>query len=180
MINKAEIIKSAIAMDDVLSDFAGIDKKKGRHRRSDRCPINDCEGHDGFSWNKRVFHCFVCGASGDVISFVEQYLHCDFKTACDEINAKYHLWDDNLDNGGLSDRESLAIAERSEDHRQQRRAKNVKHHNADAVRDTLNQIDADMIKYAPKTPDDELDPRFVRACHSAGIIDYLYGDYLDD
>ena len=93
-----DLILETVSMPDVLRDLAGIE---GKHHRLNECPINGCTAHDGFAYTDRVFHCFVCGAKGDVIGFVMAYLDCDFKTALTEINRRYRLWDDE-DGKGLS------------------------------------------------------------------------------
>ena len=34
---------------------------------------------------KQIYHCFGCGAGGDVIAFIQQIHGCDFKQACAEL-----------------------------------------------------------------------------------------------
>ena len=75
-------------MEDVLTAYA-----PSTERRNHRCPCPIHNGKDfNFSYNSRWFKCFVCGASGDVISFVKQ--GCDLPSMSDamkRINADFEL-----------------------------------------------------------------------------------------
>jgi DNA primase len=52
-----------------------------------RCPFHD-DQHPSFnvSEEKGVFHCFGCGASGDVITFIQRMEGIDFKQAINKLN----------------------------------------------------------------------------------------------
>lgn len=57
-----------------------------------QCPV-----HNGKDYNMRLypddrgFHCFVCGASGDVIRLVQLVQDCSFWTAVEWLNSAFHL-----------------------------------------------------------------------------------------
>jgi hypothetical protein len=53
------------------------------HRGRGRCPIHDGDSPFSLSVNedKGLFHCFVCGAGGDKLDFIQQLYRCDFKEA---------------------------------------------------------------------------------------------------
>lgn len=54
------------------------------------CPIHN--GHDNnFSFTQKHYKCFVCGASGDVIKFVEELFGTDFKGALCKLNDDFNL-----------------------------------------------------------------------------------------
>jgi hypothetical protein len=51
-----------------------------------RCPFHS-ERHPSFYVHpeRKLFHCFGCGAGGDVFSFVMQILGCDFRRALETV-----------------------------------------------------------------------------------------------
>ncbi|MDE6565544.1 MAG: DNA primase, partial [Clostridia bacterium] len=65
---------------DVAQKYVDLEKKGGRYWA--RCPIHN-EKTPSFTLDEArgTFHCFGCGAHGDVFSFIEQVEHVDFKEA---------------------------------------------------------------------------------------------------
>ncbi len=65
---------------DVAQKYVDLEKKGGRYWA--RCPIHN-EKTPSFTLDevRGTFHCFGCGAHGDVFSFIEQVEHVDFKEA---------------------------------------------------------------------------------------------------
>lgn len=164
-----DLILETISMSDVLRDFAGVE---GKHRRLDECPINGCAAHDGFAYTDRVFHCFVCGAKGDVIGFVMAYLDCDFKTALAEINRRYRLWDE----GGVKGLDVKTQKEaqiRAERRRQAKRVKLYQQEQENALKDELERLTANKAKFAPRNIGDELDPRYIEALQRLPTQEYI-------
>lgn len=65
--NYAAAIREAVTMADVLSAYCPSLPRHGR-----RCPCPLHNGRDNnFSYTAQGYKCFVCGESGDVISFVK-------------------------------------------------------------------------------------------------------------
>lgn len=108
---KSAFIKEAVSMPDVMARF----HKPGRGRRTS-CPIHGGEG-DNLGYNDTSFHCFVCGAKGDVIDFVMQMHRCSFVEAVVLIDGMFGL---GLDSGGEDLRRS---AERLAREREAERAR---------------------------------------------------------
>lgn len=158
-----DLILETVSMSDVLRVFAGVE---GKRHRLQECPINGCTSHDCFAYTDRVFHCFTCGAKGDAIGFVMAYLDCDFKTALVEINQHFRLWDMSPE----AQREAQIRAER------RRQAKRVQRHQQkeeNALKDELERLTANKAKFAPKGPDDELDPRYIKALQKLPAQEYI-------
>lgn len=65
--NNAELIREYVPMQDAIYRYTNCDIRRGRVR----CPIHNGE-HYNMGISDRGFHCFTCGASGDVIGFVKQ------------------------------------------------------------------------------------------------------------
>ncbi len=83
-----EIIRASVSVRDAVEAYApGI--RFSAHGRIP-CPFhngedNNCAIYDG------GYHCFVCGASGDVFSMTEHLLNCDFITAMARLNRDFRL-----------------------------------------------------------------------------------------
>lgn len=79
-------IKNRIDMLDILRKY-GLEPKRGNRIP---CPLH--RGKDAnFSFKDGRFKCFVCGESGDVISFVEKYYKVSFAEALEIINRDFNL-----------------------------------------------------------------------------------------
>lgn len=53
------------------------------------CPFHKGDREPSMKIYKDSYHCFGCGASGDIFSFVQQMDHCDFKTAFYSLGGTY-------------------------------------------------------------------------------------------
>ena len=76
-------IKSAVTMQMVLDRY-GINwlRKNGEEVRG-RCPIHQGQGAEAFHANleRSVFHCFACGAGGNVLDFIAGMEGCSIREA---------------------------------------------------------------------------------------------------
>ena len=80
-------IKQHLSMHDVLNRYVlNFEPKKNRIP----CPVHNGADYN-FSYNRNTFHCFVCGASGDVIGFVQQYFNLPFSDAIIKLNDDFCL-----------------------------------------------------------------------------------------
>lgn len=88
----ADEVKACLTVPDVLAHY-GI--AAGRGRRIP-CPLHNGKDNN-FSYTDQYFKCFVCGESGDVISFVQKYKGIPFKEAMLEINDFLHIGNGSAD-----------------------------------------------------------------------------------
>jgi len=114
----AEAIRASVKIQDVLQIYAP--SIKHRNNRC-QCPIHN--GKDlNFSYTDNGFKCFVCGASGDVISFVQTM--CGLSSRVDamkRINDDLHL---GLPlNCTLNTLQSATLAQRREEHEKAQKLK---------------------------------------------------------
>lgn len=110
-------IRDSVSMDDVLDVYATSVPRRN-HRMP--CPIHD--GKDpNFSYTPKGYKCFVCGSSGDVISFVKDKLGLATRgDAMKRLNADLHL---NLPlDTALTSAQSAEIERRRADAEKKRRA----------------------------------------------------------
>lgn len=75
-----EEVRSANDIVDVISDYVRLQKKGSTH--FGLCPFhNEKTPSFSVSQNKQIYHCFGCGAGGNVITFLMQYENYTFPEA---------------------------------------------------------------------------------------------------
>ncbi|MEA3422433.1 MAG: DNA primase, partial [Bacillota bacterium] len=86
----ADIISEKVNIVDLVGSYLQL-KKTGRNYKA-LCPFHS-EKTPSFvvSEEKQIFHCFGCGASGSVISFVMQIENLDFIDAIEQIGDRYGI-----------------------------------------------------------------------------------------
>lgn len=80
-------IKSRLNMQSVIGCYFPSLKPRGNRIP---CPIHNGKDYN-FSFNDAVYHCFVCGAKGDVISFVQEVFSLSFPDALERLNDDFRL-----------------------------------------------------------------------------------------
>lgn len=84
----AEEIKSAVTMPEVARAYglqvnrAGFARCPFHHERTASFKVYKGQGG---------YHCFGCGASGDVIDFVQKYYNLTFREALSKLNDDFHI-----------------------------------------------------------------------------------------
>ena len=77
-------VKQGVTLEAVLRHYQIDDLKGGRAGRyRGRCPIHQGEGSDAFHVDvkRKIFHCFSCGAGGDVLDLVALLNQCTLREA---------------------------------------------------------------------------------------------------
>jgi DNA primase len=77
-------VKQAVTLEAVLRHYQVDDLQGGRGGRyRGRCPIHRGEGRDAFHIDveRKIFHCFSCGAGGDVLDLVALLNQCTLREA---------------------------------------------------------------------------------------------------
>lgn len=136
-----------------------------RHGRC-QCPI-----HNGTDYNMRLYpgdggyHCFVCGASGDVIHLVENVQQCSFPSAIEWLNSAFHLGlplDRPLDKNAAE--AARRAKERKQTEREQKQAIERMEFDLYVLCGRfLDELEADKERYRPRTANEVWDARFVTA-----------------
>ena len=159
IMNYADEIKSRLKMPEVLR-YYGFDIKRGRipcpiHSGSDRnCGVKD-----------EYIHCFVCGATVDVVGFEMQYFNLDFPKAISKLNDDFRL---GLPIGRKIDRRTqLEINKAAFDRKRKIEAEKKRKEQIEndywTAFDEWKRLDDNRRNYAPKTPSEPLHPLFVEA-----------------
>ena len=86
MSNITDQIYQMVTMTDVLRQY-GFGPGRGNRIP---CPIHGGKDRN-FSYTNEVFHCWTCGAKGNVIGFVMQYFGLTFSQAITRINNDFGL-----------------------------------------------------------------------------------------
>lgn len=168
-INPCEYITENVTMDMILQQYYYTS-----HKKRIKCPIHNGED-DNFCYTDKVYHCWVCGAKGNVITFVKNFFDIDTKQAVSKIN-----YDLNLQipiNRPLNHRDKIKMREST-----RKRKEMVQHKVIEKQKkieeyweifDEWKRLSDNKRKYAPKRPDEELHPLFVEACHKLDYQEYL-------
>ena len=78
-------IKDAYSMREVLLKYGFT----VGHDNFCKCMLHEGDRTASFKVYPKSFYCFGCGKGGDVINWVQEYLHCDFKSAFYELGGGY-------------------------------------------------------------------------------------------
>lgn len=156
----AEPIKSAVTMPMALSMYG---YPTPRYRRIP-CPIHNGKDNN-FAYKDRHFVCYVCGAQGDVITFVQKLFGLGFMDACRKIDKDFHL---GLNIDGELSREEQERAEREAAERrriaQERRKRRQDAQRAyDSALTEFARLDRAIMEQAPELPCDDFTDEFVYA-----------------
>ena len=156
--NLFETVKSAVTVKQA-AEYYGY-----KVNRSDMicCPFHD-DRHPSMKLNKDYFYCFGCGATGDVIDFVARLFGLSSYEAAKKLAYDFGINPDNPPVAmALKKPYPLARVFRNDEMYCQR-----------VLCDYLHLLERWKVEYAPQSPEDELDDRFVEACQVIEYVDYL-------
>ena len=128
------------------------------------CPFHN-DRHPSLKLNEDYFFCFGCGAKGDVINFVARLFDLSSYEAAQKLTADF----------GLDQKPPTAAVLPKPKHPCIRQFREDEILCFRALTDYLHLLEDWKVRYAPKTPDDALDDRFVKACQTLDYIEYLTG-----
>lgn len=127
------------------------------------CPFHN-DRHPSLKLNEEYFFCFGCGAKGDVIDFAAQMFDLSSYEAAQRLAADF----------GISTQPGQAVVV---PHKPKR--PHIRQFREDemfcfrVLTDYLHLLEDWKVRYAPKTPEDALDDRFVEACQMHCYIEYM-------
>ena len=125
-----------------------------------RCPFH-ADRTPSMKLNEDYFYCFGCGAHGDVIDLVVKLFNLSSYDAAKKL----------ADDFGIDpDKPPAAAALRKTKYPLAKTFQNETLHCQRILCDYLHLLEHWKVQYAPKTPEDTLDDRFVEACQ---MLDYI-------
>ncbi len=153
-----ETIKAAISVKQAAEHYGLKVNRNGMAC----CPFHN-DRHPSLKLNEDYFFCFGCGAKGDVIDFVTKLFDLSNYEAAQKLAADF----------GLDPKPPTAAALPKPKHPYIRQFREDEMLCFRALTDYLHLLEDWKVRYAPKTPDDDLDDRFVEACQMIDYIEYL-------
>ena len=132
------------------------------------CPFHD-DRHPSMKVDTR-FHCFGCGADGDVIDFTARFYDLSPKETAEKLAQDFGLSYDSK----APPRRSY-VRQKSE--AQARKEK--REHGWRVLTDYYHLLRKWEADYSPKTPDEDPHPRFLEAIQKKDYMGYLLDTFLD-
>ena len=131
------------------------------------CPFH-MERHPSCKLYDDHYYCFGCQAHGDVIKLVQELFGLKPIEAVKQINSDFGLGldVDKPPDMAAVNRRKQEIAERKAEQAKIERIYNI-------LLRYYTLLDRYKIRFAPKTPDDEIDGRFVYALQNIGYAEYM-------
>lgn len=169
----ADEIKNRLTAADVLP-FYGIQINS---RGFANCPFHHEKTASMKVYNgKGGYHCFGCGANGDIITFVEEYFQISFKEAVKKLNDDFALGyplDGKIDRRKQLELSRIAFERERERKAEQRQKERQQVEDAYwAAFDKWKRLDDNKRNYAPKSPTEPLHPLFVEALKNIDFAEY--------
>ena len=153
-----ELVKQTIQVRDAAEHY-GL---QVNHSGMCRCPFHE-DRHPSMKLNEDYFFCFGCGAKGDVIDFVAKLFDLSSYEAAQKLAADF----------GFDPKPPTVAAMQKPKHPYIRQFREDEMLCFRVLTDYLHLLEDWKVRYAPKTPDDALDDRFVEACQMLDYIEYL-------
>ena len=153
--NQFESVKAAVPLRQAAETYGLSVSRNGMTC----CPFHE-DRHPSLKLNKDYFYCFGCHASGDVIDFTGRLFGISLKDAVTKLAADF---------GVSEDARQVSVRQnpfRLDELRCRR-----------ALTAYLHLLKKWKTQYAPNTPEDSLDDRFVESCQQydriAGLLEML-------
>lgn len=131
------------------------------------CPFHR-ERHPSCKLYEDHYYCFGCQAHGDVIKLVQELFGLRAIEAVKQLNSDFAL---GLDVDKSPDMEKVNRRRREIAERKAEKAR--VEHMYDVLLRYFTLLDKYKMLYAPKTPDEETDRRFVYALQNIGYAEYM-------
>lgn len=157
-------------------DIVEVAKRYGVHvvrGNKAHCPFH-CDRTPSMSFydHNRKFHCFSCNTVGDVIDLVQRLLNASKLEALRELNSTYRLGLD-LDTPPSPEKVRRAISLRRQRQQEQESFEQWERGAFLILSSYFRTLCQWKEEYAPRIPDEPLQPRFVVALHQMEYIEYL-------
>lgn len=165
-VDKVEIIKDRLTMDEVLRQYGYTPKKRMP------CPLHS--GQDkNFEVKHKTWRCYSHCGSGDVISFVQQLFGLSFPDTLKKIDIDFGLnlygkqSFEDLRKSHYRQKQIQAERERKEREKEQSEKEYW------SVFDEWKRLDDNKRNYAPKTMEEDWHPLFIEALQKLDYQEYL-------
>lgn len=163
-----DLIYGSVSMSDVLKMY----HHTGSRGRTN-CPIHNGKD-DNFCYTDKVYHCWTCGAKGNVVGFVMDLFGLTYMDACRKINEDFNL---NIPLDGKptfrqKQKARLKLEKMRAEYEAEEQRKQAENDRYNALMDEYARLDIIRIYLAPKTPDEPLNDLYVQAMHRLPVVEY--------
>ena len=162
--NVFEVVKESVTTREA-AEMYGIEVKRGGMAC---CPFHD-DRHPSMKVDRR-FHCFGCGADGDVIDFTARLYNLTPKEAAEKLAQDFGLAYDSQ----APPRRNY-VRQKSE----AQKLKEKREHGWRVLTDYYHLLRKWETDYSPKTPDEDPHPRFMEAIQKKDYTGYLLDLLID-
>ena len=159
-----EVVKQSVTAREAV-DHYGIAVGRGGMAC---CPFHD-DRHPSMKVDTR-FHCFGCGADGDVIDFTARLYDLSPKEAAEKLALDFGLAYDSQ-----APPRRRYVRQKSE----VQKLKEKREHGWRVLTDYYHLLRKWETDYSPKTPDEDPHPRFLEAIQKKDYMGYLLDTFLD-
>ena len=162
--NLFEVVKQSVTVREA-AELYGIEVKRGG--------MACCPFHDDRNPSMKVdtrFHCFGCGADGDVIDFTARLYDLSPKEAAEKLA---------LDFGLAYDSQAPPRRRYVRQKTEAQKLKEKREHGWRVLADYYHLLRKWETDYSPKTPDEDPHPRFMEAIQKKDYMGYLLDTFLD-
>ena len=153
-----ETVKAAISVKQAAEHYGLKVNRNGMAC----CPFHN-DRHPSLKLNEDYFFCFGCGAKGDVIDLVARLFGLTNLQAAQQLASDFGLNQKPPAAADMDKPKRPYIRQFREDEMLCFRV----------LTDYLHLLEDWKVRYAPKTPEDTLDDRFVEACQMHCYIEYM-------
>ena len=160
--NLFEIVKYGVSCREAAERY-GVEVN---HYGMALCPFHN-DRHPSLYVADDHYHCFACGEHGDVIDFVSKLFHLSLYDAAQKLAADFHLTPDKPPSAAALHAKCVQT-EAQQLRENERLCFSVLSDYARVLRNW-------KVRYAPQSPAEAPDERFVEACHKLDEVEY----YLD-
>ena len=128
------------------------------------CPFHN-DRHPSLFVDDNHYHCFACGEHGDVIDFTAKLFGLKLYEAAQKLAYDFGITQDKPPDKATLEK----LNKKSEAQRLRENEKLC----FSALMEYYKLLQEWMVVYAPRTPEDEHDDRFVESCHKLDYVEYL-------
>ena len=160
--NLFEIVKYGVSCREAAERY-GVEVN---HYGMALCPFHN-DRHPSLYVADDHYHCFACGEHGDVIDFVSKLFHLSLYDAAQKLAADFHLTPEKPPSAAALHAKRIRT-EAQQLIENERLCVSV-------LSDYARVLRSWKVQYAPKSPEEAPDERFVEACHKLDETEY----YLD-
>ena len=154
-----ELVKQAVCVPEAAT-YYGLQVSRNRMVC---CPFHN-DRPPSMKLNERYFYCFGCGATGDVIDLVARLFDLSNYEAAQKLAQDFGIDPDKPP-------AAIALPKPERPLLKAYRQKEVRC--LRVLCDYLHLLESWKVQHAPKTPEDDLDDRFVEACQMLDYVEYL-------